>query len=104
MGMFDTINIDKKWLSKNLKKENSGWQTKDLECLLFQYNIDKKGKLILNKDNNSWIERPHNLPDYNKYSGIIEAYNIGNNNKFRTLNITFKEGFLIKIEEINELL
>ena len=107
MGMFDTININRKWLPESLKKEEHGWQTKDLENLLLNYKIDKEGTLSILEESSSWIEKPLELPKYDSYSGNITVCNFvgeGNYDKFVQLSINFEKGKLIKLQEINELL
>jgi hypothetical protein len=90
MGMFDTIHVDEKFLptipdleSRGIKM--SSFQTKDLECVLYDYFIKEDGKMYV--ENNSYVthddsdsmfgfrvEKETSELKFNPYTGEILFY------------------------------
>lgn len=62
MGLFDTIYVKKKLpLPKEVSKLKIDWkkhdfQTKDLECLMWEYKINSKGQLFISQKETEWVE------------------------------------------------
>jgi hypothetical protein len=96
MGMFDTLYVDDKFLPVLPELEERGikfssFQTKDLECFLFEYHIKEDGKLYKNNTyekwyvgNNSFLDSEESEKEeleFTPYTGEILFYDCttGNN-------------------------
>lgn len=87
--MFDTLHVDKKFLPvipelEERSIEMESFQTKDLECFLFEYHIKEDGKLYVEK--NSYfrfeeLESKEEEMEFVPYTGEIIFYDVytGNN-------------------------
>jgi hypothetical protein len=69
MGMYDSIRIDNKWLPKDLKGHNTGWQTKSLDCSLSEYIMMEDGSLVYYASMDEVYNRN------TSYTGEIRFYN-----------------------------
>lgn len=106
MGMFDTLYVDKKFLPVIPELEERGiemesFQTKDLECFLFEYHIKEDGKLYVEKRSylcSEELESKEEEMEFVTYTGEIIFYDVytGNNGDqlFVDLKIKVIDGIL----------
>jgi len=80
MGMFDTINVD-------LDHLKGSFQTKDLECTLDQYLVNKDG-IHIHRNNKyykvPWITGPLEIYEYNRTTKELNYH-----------TLTFNEGDIL---------
>ncbi|MCK9255828.1 MAG: hypothetical protein GX793_01515 [Bacteroidales bacterium] len=94
MGMFDELEIDKKFLPEDLQEHETGWQTKSYYSTLDTLVINKDGKLLLI---NNWGEGRE--VEETNYTGEIRFYD--SVNKIWTEFVAFFEnGQMFKIVQI----
>ena len=89
MGMFDTLHVDNKFIPVIPELEERGiemesFQTKDLECFLFEYHIKEDGKLYVEKNSYLYCEDSESKEEemeFVPYTGEIIFYDVytGNN-------------------------
>lgn len=106
MGLFDRVKIDARFAMKIARRElkiidqvlgldqiwDRDFQTKDLECWMQDYTIDKSGKLWIYADDNDKRKRKRVM-----HNGDVELYTIITNDDTTfdvdiTLNILFTKG------------
>ena len=91
MGMFDSIHWEKKLpIPSPVNKLKINWkeqefQTKDFECLLYKYKVNRNGQLFLLKQETEWVEDESRFGGYlnvisekwekSTYTGTIVFYN-----------------------------
>ena len=92
MGMFDEITVHDKWLPEQLKGNNKGWQTKDLECVCAYYGIDEDGQL----HKKAWTTEDWK-PD--PFTGEINFYHDIDDYWFE-FHAVFIDGKINKIEQV----
>ena len=64
MGMFDTITVKAKMPESWPKDQDPVFQTKDLECLMFDYEIREDNKLYIEKVKYKEAERSSKKDDH----------------------------------------
>lgn len=95
MGMFDRVQIDYDLGDEKLNKV-TGWQTKDLDCELSKYIINKDGELILKQ--NLFAEMNDEYEVRRKYTGRMYLIGSIGDVEFPSICLTFEDGIVQSVE------
>lgn len=110
MGMFDDITCNYPLPGTPLALIGNNFQTKDLECMMCQYEITAEGALMQTRGN--YIDQ--DAEGFQSFTGVVNFYNSnacasaygmcftsdGQDHESAEYNATFKDGMLTHIEQI----